>query len=166
MLNFEDVLTQYEPMITACIRQLNIYRDFDQFQQTGRVALWHAWKRFDKQKGDFTPFAYRSIRGAMMDEMKRENRFEQHHMPTEDEMLTNLIEVDDGGGNCGSGQLQNVIESLTEDDRKLLQWLFVEACSQAECAKRFGISVSGVKKRRERLLQKVREMFVKVPVHD
>ncbi|MDN4605906.1 sigma-70 family RNA polymerase sigma factor [Sporosarcina highlanderae] len=159
MLNFEDVLTQYEPMISACIRQLNIYRGHEQFRQTGRVALWLAWERFDDEKGDFTPFAYRSIRGAMMDEMRKENRFEEHHMPTGVDKLTYLIDVNETEENCGIGRLENVIESLTENDRKLLQWLFIDACSQAECAKRFGISVPGVKKRRERVLQKIRELL-------
>ncbi|MFS0689399.1 sigma factor [Sporosarcina sp. 179-K 8C2 HS] len=91
MLNFEDVLAQYEPMITANIRKLNIYREHEHYRQTGRVALWQAWQRFDREKGDFTPFAYRSIRGAMLDEMKKESRFEEHFMPAEDEKLTNLI---------------------------------------------------------------------------
>jgi DNA-directed RNA polymerase specialized sigma subunit len=71
--NFEEVLNQYEPMISASIRTLNIYRDQESFRQTGRAALWQAWTRFDIEKGNFTPFAYRSIRGAMLDKLKREN---------------------------------------------------------------------------------------------
>ncbi|MBO0602533.1 hypothetical protein I2483_12775 [Sporosarcina sp. E16_3] len=71
MMNFEDVLEQYEPMISASIRKLNIYRDHENFRQAARVALWQAWNRFDDAKGNFTPFAYRSIRGAMLDELKK-----------------------------------------------------------------------------------------------
>ena len=78
MTNFEDVLAQYEPMISATLRKLNIHRDHDSFRQAGRVALWQAWARFDEAKGNFTPFAYRSIRGAMLDELKKENRFEEN----------------------------------------------------------------------------------------
>ncbi|WP_255485859.1 sigma factor [Sporosarcina sp. BP05] len=62
MVNFEDVLEQYEPMISASIRKLNIYRGHDSFRQAARVALLQAWNRFDEAKGNFTPFAYRSIR--------------------------------------------------------------------------------------------------------
>ena len=58
MMNFEDVLEQYEPMISASIRKLNIYRDHESFRQAGRIALWQAWNRFDEAKGNFTPFAY------------------------------------------------------------------------------------------------------------
>ncbi|WP_381428258.1 sigma factor [Sporosarcina thermotolerans] len=119
------MLVKYETMIFACMRQLNIYRDYEQFRQTGRVALWLAWERFEYEKGDFAPFAYRYIRGAMMDEMKRANRFEQRFMPIEDEILTKLIEVDDAGDKRGSERLRYAVESLTEDDRKLLQWLLI-----------------------------------------
>jgi RNA polymerase sigma factor (sigma-70 family) len=159
VLNFEDVLAQYEPMISANIRQLNIYREHEHYRQAGRVALWQAWTRFDDEKGDFTPFAYRSIRGAMLDEMKRESRFEQRFMPTEDDMLTLWIGGDDSEEIGRVDGLHYAVDQLKIDERKLLQWLFIDRCTQAECAKRIGISVAGVKKRRERLLKKMREMF-------
>ncbi|MDW0113128.1 sigma-70 family RNA polymerase sigma factor [Sporosarcina saromensis] len=156
MLNFEDVLAQYEPMITANIRQLNIYREHEQYRQTGRVALWHAWRKFDKEKGNFTPYAYRSIRGAMMDEMMKENRSEERFMPAENEKLTFWIEE----GVCEEegwvDRLSQAVEQLTEEEKQLLNWLFIERDTQADCAKRLGISVAGVKKRRQRLLEKLR----------
>ncbi|MFS0689398.1 sigma factor-like helix-turn-helix DNA-binding protein [Sporosarcina sp. 179-K 8C2 HS] len=51
------------------------------------------------------------------------------------------------------------VDQLTGDEKKLLQWLFIERLTQAECARKLGISVSGVKKRRERLLKKMREVM-------
>ena len=84
MMNFDDVLKQYELMITASIHKLNIYRDHESFRQAGRIALRQAWNRFDDAKGNFTPFAYRSIRGAMLDELKKEIQFEEHVTQMED----------------------------------------------------------------------------------
>ncbi|WP_252503168.1 sigma-70 family RNA polymerase sigma factor [Sporosarcina sp. Marseille-Q4943] len=129
------------------------------YRQTGRVALWQAWKRFDAEKGDFTPFAFRSIRGAMLDEMKKESRFEERFMPAEDEKLTNLIGGDESEEYGWMDGLRQAVDQLTDDEKKLLQWLFIDRCTQAECAKRLGISVPGVKKRRERLLKKMREVM-------
>lgn len=74
MKNFEEVANQYAPMISAIIRKLHIYRDFETFRQIGNIALWQAWQRFDDAKGNFTPFAYRSIQGAMLDELKRDTK--------------------------------------------------------------------------------------------
>lgn len=159
MLNFEDVLAQYEPMISANIRQLNIYREHEQYRQAGRVALWQAWRKFDKEKGNFTPYAYRSIRGAMMDEMMKENRTEERFMPAEDEMLTLWIEEGVSEEEGWVDRLSQAVEQLTEEEKQLLNWLFIERDTQADCAKRLGISVAGVKKRRQRLLEKLRGMM-------
>ncbi|WP_235588607.1 sigma-70 family RNA polymerase sigma factor [Sporosarcina koreensis] len=157
VLNFEDVLAQYEPMISANIRQLNIYREHEQYRQAGRVALWLAWTRFDDEKGDFTPFAYRSIRGAMLDELKRESRFEENVMPTTDDVLVYFI----GGaaGDDGFECLHDAIEQLDSSEKVFIQWVYLEGCSMAECAERFGISVAGVKKRRERMMKKLRGLM-------
>lgn len=158
MQEFENVLEQYEPMITHSIRKLNIYRDHEQYRQAGRVALWQAWTRFDIDKGDFTPYAYRSIRGAMLDELKRASKYEEHVMPAVSEELIDVI---------GSTEEKNfdflmeVIEQLDANEKAFIHWTYVEQCSLAECAERFGISVAGVKKRRERLLKKLRGIMVK-----
>jgi len=154
------VLLQYEPMISHSLKKLNIYRDHEQYRQAGRVALWQAWTRFDNEKGDFTPFAYRSIRGAMLDELKRESRFEENVMPTEDDVLVYVI--GGVGGDDGFDRLHDAIERLNPSDKAFIQWIFVEGCSLAECADRFGISVAGVKKRRQRMLQKLRELMEEV----
>ncbi|MCZ2257338.1 sigma-70 family RNA polymerase sigma factor [Sporosarcina sp. G11-34] len=156
MTKFEDVLLQYEPMISASIRKLNIYRDHDSFRQSGRVALWQAWTRFDKEKGNFTPYAYRSIRGAMLDELKRENRFEENTSQMEDEILKALVVTEDFAPTEWSDQLDNAFKTLTHTERELIQWLFVEELTLAECAKKAAISLSGIKKRRHRMLVKLR----------
>jgi RNA polymerase sigma factor (sigma-70 family) len=159
MTNFEDVLQQYEPMISASIRRLHIYRDHDSFIQAGRVALWQAWNRFDATKGNFTAFAYRSIRGAMLDELKRENKFEEHVMQMEDESLGNLIEAKSNDG--ASYRLAEVLDTLSPAEQELVHWLFIDGFTLTECAERIGITVAGIKKRRQRILIKLRSAFVK-----
>ncbi|MEK5039866.1 sigma-70 family RNA polymerase sigma factor [Sporosarcina sp. FSL K6-3457] len=159
-MNFEDTLKQYEPMISASIRKLNIYRDHESFRQAGRVALWQAWSRFDETKGNFTPFAYRSIRGAMLDELKREGRFEEHVTQTEDDLLIVI---------CGastlahewSDNLSDALVTLSSTEQQLVQWLFLERWTLGECAERSGITVAGIKKRRQRMLVKLKEILTK-----
>lgn len=159
VLNFEDVLAQYEPMISACIRQLHIYRDHEHYRQSGRVALWQAWNRFDEEKGDFTPYAFRSIRGALLDDLKRASRLEQQVVLAEDEMLMLWIDADGRGWDGSYDGLHRAIARLTNGEKELLQWLFIEGLTQSDCAKIAGISVPGIKKRRERVLKKLREML-------
>lgn len=156
MINFEEVLEQYEPMISASIRKLNIYRDHEHFRQVGRVALWQAWQRFEEEKGNFTAFAFRSIRGAMLDELKKESRFDEHNMPMEDSLVETVVDPTSFLNSVWSDSLTDVLDVLSPLERELIQWLFVEGVPLAECATRNGISVAGIKKRRERTLVKLR----------
>lgn len=156
MQEFESVLVQYEPMISHSIRKLNIYRDHEQYRQVGRIAVWQAWKRFNSEKGDFTPFAYRSIRGAMLDELKREARYEERFMPAINDVIIDSLGAEENREYNG---LLEAIGQLEPSEKALIQWTFVELCSLAECAERAGISVAGVKKRRERMMKRLREMM-------
>lgn len=160
MTNFDDVLIQYEPMISASLRKLNIYRDHETFRQAGRIALWQAWTRYEEGKGHFAPFASRSIRGAMLDELNKENRFIDHHMQTEDEILSVLREIEPLPiAEAWSDRIEKAFEQLTTAEKMLVQWLFVEGLTQIECAEKAGISVAGVKKRRERMIVKLRHVL-------
>jgi RNA polymerase sigma factor (sigma-70 family) len=159
--NFEEVLNQYEPMISASIRTLNIYRDQESFRQTGRVALWQAWTHFDIEKGNFTPFAYRSIRGAMLDKLKRENMIDVNTTQMDNEALEELITVADSVEFEWSEKVDEAFEQLTAAERELIHWLFIEGLSLSECAIRVSISLPGIKKRRQKMISKLREILVK-----
>lgn len=162
MKTFEEVHEQYTPMLSAIMRKLHIYRDHEQFRQVGRVALWQAWQRFDETKGNFTPYAYRSIYGAMLDELKRETRFSDVHMPAEDDLLE-FAGTPPPPSEVDYGILEDAVRALSLQERELLILLFVDRCSQATCAAHFGISVPGIKKRKERLLLKLRKYLTEVP---
>ena len=156
MITFEDVLEQYEPMISASLRKLNIYRDHDSFRQAGRVALWQAWKRFDEAKGDFTPFAYRSIRGAMLDELKKEHRIEENIAQVEVDILLNDTDIKFDDYFVEKNKLDGVLACLSPTERELVQLLFLDDFSLAECAERAGISFLAIKQRKRRILVKLR----------
>lgn len=160
MTDFEDVLKQFEPMISACIRKLSIYKNHELYRQAGRIALWKAWVKFDVEKGDFAPYAYRSIYGGMLDELKREKRQEEQVDPVEDEKLAFLLEQSLVTSLLRE-DLEIAIESLQSRERELLMWIFVEGISLQQAAKRAGITIPGIKKRRERMLVKLRERIEK-----
>ncbi|RNF39473.1 sigma-70 family RNA polymerase sigma factor [Planococcus salinus] len=153
MENFEKVLVQYEPMISALIRKLHIYRDYDGFRQVGKIALWQAWRKFDEEKGNFTPFAYRSMQGAMLDELKRESRLAERMLIAENEQFERLedpLPV--------AEEMPEWLEAapLTLNERLLLDELFLNGKSVVELAEAHNISLAGMKKRRERTLKKVK----------
>ena len=160
MTDFEEVLEQFEPMISACIRKLSIYKNYEIYRQAGRIALWKAWVKFDEGKGDFAPYAYRSIYGGVLDELKKEKRQEEHADLVEDEKLAVLLEKN-LALSILSEDLERAIESLQAQERELLMWIFVEGISLQQVATRVGITIPGIKKRRERILVKLRERIEK-----
>lgn len=155
MDQFENITKQYAPMISAIIRKLHIYRDFETFRQVGKIALWQAYERFDKTKGNFTPFAYRSIYGALLDELKREVRFTGNVMIMENE---NFEQIEDLRFPDELPEwLDNIL--LTIEERNLLEALFVEGRSVVELAALNRLSIAGMKKRRERVLKKLKKQL-------
>lgn len=157
METFDEVLMKYEPMIYACVRRLRIYKDYEQFIQIGRIGLWNAWKRYQNEKGDFTPYAYRTIYGSMLDELKQSSAYDQHTFPTENDILQRLMGSAESVN--GSSSLLEALESLTNRERHIIQLLFIDGYTLDEVANYLGISKSGVKKRRERTLVKLRDFI-------
>jgi len=160
LTDFEEILEQFEPMISACMRKLSIYKNHQLYRQAGRIALWKAWVKFDEEKGDFAPYAYRSIYGGMLDELKKEKRQEEQADLVEDEKLATLLEKSIVLS-IVSEDLEVAIESLQSHERELLMWIFVEGISLQQAATRVGITIPGIKKRRERILGKLRERVEK-----
>lgn len=126
------------------------------YKQSGRIALWRAWMRFDEQKGAFAPYAYRSIYGAMLDELKKDTHLGENVEPVEEEKLTYLKEQSFPTAFIHE-ELNIALNSLSRREQELLLWIFVEGISLSQAAERAGITISGIKKRRERLLNKLRE---------
>lgn len=152
MKNFDEALVQYSPMISAIIRKLHIYRDYDAFRQVGRIALWQACQRFDESKGNFTPFAFRSIHGAMLDELKKESRFSSRFAVTENEAFEWISDdrFEEGLPDWLDARM------ISETEYALLDDLFVKGKSLSDLAVASGLSLAGMKKRRERVLKKVK----------
>ncbi|QBP41985.1 sigma-70 family RNA polymerase sigma factor [Paenisporosarcina antarctica] len=159
MTNFEEVLEQYEPMIYACLRKLRIYKNHESFIQVGRIGLWKAWLRFDETKGDFTPFAFRSIYGSLLDELKKETK-DDRLVPAEDQILELMVNKH-SRTNCieWSEKVKEALSQLKLHEQQLIHLLFVEGYSLDEVVVHLGVSKSCVKKRRERTLDKLKEMM-------
>ncbi|WP_017378564.1 sigma-70 family RNA polymerase sigma factor [Paenisporosarcina sp. TG-14] len=162
MTNFEEVLEQYEPMIHACLRKLHVYKNHDSFIQVGRIGLWKAWLRFDETKGDFTPFAFRSIYGSLLDELKKGTQ-DDRLVPAEDQILGLMVNKYNGKMDCGewSEKVEQALSQLKLHEQQLIHLLFVEGYSLDEVVVHLGVSKSCVKKRRERTLDKLKEMMTK-----
>ena len=161
MENFEQVLEQYEPMITSVLRKAHIYKNHDHFRQAARIALWKAWRNFDSARGDFTPYAYRMMLTTVYTAMRKDNQYGESQIPYEKEKLTTLaqhVEVSNLPQD-NFGTLDTLAESLTATEYELLQDLYVHQYKYDELTFKYNASVAALKKRRDRILKKLRLKF-------
>ena len=62
----------------------------------------------------------------MLDELKREGRFEENVTQMEDEILNVLIDTESPVSSEWSDRLDAALEILTPVERDLIQWVFVK----------------------------------------
>ncbi|MFJ8261932.1 sigma-70 family RNA polymerase sigma factor [Rummeliibacillus sp. NPDC094406] len=155
MFQFDEILEQYEPMISAAIRKCRIYKNHEHYAQTARIALWKAWKKYDHVQGDFAPYAFTCIRGSILDELKKENRYEERYQPEQDDIielyLPTSIESD------VSNILEGLLNNITKAEQQFLIDYYIGGYSYEELSVKYHASAATLQKRRTRILEKVRK---------
>ena len=152
-MRLEEAIVQFEPMISACMRKLRIYKNHDSFRQAGLIGLWMALEKYDESKGELHSYAYRLIYGAMLDELKKETSKESLW---ETDTLTSLLDSKQQL-TYHNEKLCTALKQLKPHEQLLIALLYNERYSFEEVSKQLNITISGAKKRRERILRKLRE---------
>jgi len=155
MFQFDEILEQYEPMISAAIRQCRIYKNHEHYRQTARIALWKAWEKYNHQKGDFAPYAFTCIRGSILDELKKESRYEERYHPEQDDIIEFYLPTSNESD--VSNILEKLLNNLTKEEQQFLTDYYIRGYSYKELSVMYHASVSTLQKRRMRILEKVRK---------
>lgn len=156
MQDVEQLLVENEDLIKKVIAGLKVYRDFEDYMQIGRIALWQAAKSFDESKGEFAMFAYMNIKFAIVREITKSNVVAQHEMHDEDEKILSNIEQPQSVPPCIAWP--EWFYALTREEQILLTMIFQEDLSGKEIAEKYNLNYETIKKRRQRLLTKIRAM--------
>lgn len=153
-MKFEEMLEQLEPMISAHIRKLHIYKNHEHFRQVARMAIWQAWQKYDSTRGDFQPYASQTIRGALLDELQRTKRYEERYVPMESESLK---ELRDQGLVKMEGSILEILQAYTTNlEFDLLRYYYYGGYTHEEIAKVFKITTAALQKSKSRLLARLR----------
>ena len=147
MESFEQIAEKYQPMIHKIIHTLHIYKNVDDFYQTGLIALWDAQKYYNDEKGSFTSFAYTWIKGCIINEMAK-NKILSERYVCPDKEYWELITDQSDALPFEEEFLLTYGNTLSE---KETDWL-IKACftglSIKEIAESEGVTVSAIKLRR------------------
>ncbi|MCC2326243.1 sigma-70 family RNA polymerase sigma factor [Bacillus wiedmannii] len=77
---FTETVVLYEGMIINQIKKLGIYQDHEEYYQCGLIGLWHAYERFDAEKGSFPAYAVVTVRGYILERLKKESALQERNV--------------------------------------------------------------------------------------
>ncbi|GAA0317488.1 hypothetical protein GCM10008967_05070 [Bacillus carboniphilus] len=158
MKEFEMLIQNYEPMIYKIMKTLNVYQRKEEFYQTGLIALWEAYQKFDAYKGSFSTFAYSYIRGRMLRDLQRNIRDEERNVYPKEEFWS-MIEDDDADPLMqANGNILALCNEchLTKLQRKWVEYTCIHMLSVREIAEVEGVSISAVKRWKKEAKEKLR----------
>jgi RNA polymerase sigma factor (sigma-70 family) len=157
--SFDQLVVQYQPMIHKIIQSLHIYKNKDEFYQTGRIALWEAAQAFDERKGNFSNYAYTYMKGKMLLQMSQHNHYTEKHIYQEQEFFDEMDGIESIHF-LEKETIHSYCEGLTEKEAKWVIAMSLDQLSVKEIAEREKVSVSAVKQWRSGALKKLRETIV------
>lgn len=155
MEHFDELVDQYTPMIHKIIQTLHIYKNHEEFYQTGLIGLWEAQLSFNPSKGKFANFAYASIKGKMLDTIKQAHKHEERSVYPQEEFWQ-LIVDENPESLLEMESLRYYCEGLTEKETKWVIATCKDCLSIRDIAKRENVSESAVKQWRVGALRKLR----------
>ena len=156
MESFDELVAQYQPMIHKIIQSLHIYRNKDEFYQTGLIALWEASHSFNEGKGSFSNYAYTYIKGKMLTQMSQNNKHQDKHVLPEIEFWE-YIEDQESSPFLEKETILTYCEDLTGKEAKWVMASFIEQLTNKEIAERENVSISAVKQWKSGALRKMKE---------
>ncbi|THE11941.1 sigma-70 family RNA polymerase sigma factor [Bacillus timonensis] len=157
-MEFEDLLVQYKPLIFQVMKHLRLYGDKECFYQIGLIGLWEASTRFDPEKGvAFSTFAYSTIRGKLLDHLKKEALHRDRCRPM-GEMI--FLSLTDSTKRDSVNVIEEYGEGLTDNQVKWVQGRIIEDKSYKRIADEHGVSVDSVKSWGRQAIKKLRKIII------
>ncbi|MEL3970887.1 sigma-70 family RNA polymerase sigma factor [Rossellomorea oryzaecorticis] len=155
MDSFDMVHKQYDAMIHKIIHSLNIYKDKDAFYQTGLIALWEAYDKFNPEIGAFPAYAYSYIKGRIMTELTRNHLTEDRNVYQKEEFWE-LIKDEQPVETLPRERILSYCSELTVNQTKWVLYTCLDVLSVREIAKVEKVSISAVKKWRKGAIEKLK----------
>lgn len=154
---FEQLVELYHPLVLKVIQSLHIYKDHEVFYQVGLIGLWEAQTRFIPEKGSFSTFAFSTMKGRILDSLKKDTRFYERHQTVDSEEL-DIADVN-ASTDIDDDILETYCVGLSENQRKWVRGKIIEDKKLKDIANEFGVTEQAVKSWGREALKKLRCKF-------
>ncbi|MFS0782502.1 sigma-70 family RNA polymerase sigma factor [Bacillus sp. 1P06AnD] len=159
MEDFTKLAEQYHSLIYRIIHNLHIYKDIDHYYSIGLTALWEAQIHFIRGKASFSTYAYATIRGRMLTELRKNKQYEDRQtlIFTYESLSEMVPSVTDAYFEKDS--ILEISKLLTENQRNWLIHTYVHGHSLTEIAHHFNKEVGAIKSWRRSALRKLQNVM-------
>lgn len=133
-VTFTETVALYEKMIKNQMKKLCIYRDYEEYYQCGLIALWRAYEKYDEEKGSFPAYALVTVRGYLLERLKKECRVQDKEVCMEHYVLENI------GGEEKQSEVFAYMSMLEENEQFVLFEHFYGGKKMREIATELGMT--------------------------
>ncbi len=144
MESFEQAAVQFEPMIHQIIRNLNIYKNQEEYFQLGLIRLWESWNTYDPEKGKFLTFAYSNVKMKILDELKK-YKLQENRIVVPDEEFWTITECPITNRPLEEKMILSYCEGLTKNQTIWVISTFLHDLTTNQIAEQYGVTVSAVR---------------------
>ena len=154
--DYDQLFKAYQPLIKKMMKQLGYQSVNDELYQVGRIALWEAQNNFKENKGYFSSYAKKFIRGRMLFHLKSEAKFYDQHNPYVDDQFLEQFAADPLEEKPYL-LIQNILPLLSKRERQWFTEAIIHEKGLKQVATELNVSVNSVKTWRERAIKKIRK---------
>lgn len=147
---FTETVVLYEGMIVNQIKKLGIYQDYEEYYQCGLIGLWYAYERFDAEKGSFPAYAVVTVRGYILERLKKECVVQERYVCTD--QYEERFECEDAGTRA-----KDFMSVLDERERHIISERFFVGKTMGEIANEIGMTYYQVRWLYRQALEKMRD---------
>jgi len=147
---FTETVVLYEGMIVNQIKKLGIYQDHEEYYQCGLIGLWYAYERFDAEKGSFPAYAVVTVRGYILERLKKECVVQERYVCTD--QYEERFECEDAGTRA-----KDFMSVLDERERHIISERFFVGKTMGEIANEIGMTYYQVRWLYRQALEKMRD---------
>lgn len=158
MFVVEQTIVKYRYIVEMVLNKLRIYANRDEYYQVGLIGLWQALEKFDPAIGALEPYLYLQVRYQIMNELRR--KYHQMEKEVQSEELFLFLSTDEGG-HAVQTDILALLEELHDEERQLIEYSYFYGYRVKELAEIFGVAEVTIKKRKKRVLNKLRSIFLR-----
>ena len=156
-LSEEEIIKQYAPIVKKQLKQLNIFKDYEDYYQAGLIALWEAYTRFDPDKGSFPSFAIMTVRGRLLTLLHKEKGFSEKHYISEEGFHQIIDENNEIP--LEMELLSAYLEGLTPNQQLWIKEAIINQKTSAEIAEEYEIHPHSVRSWKKGVIKRLKERY-------